>query len=159
VKKLLSPAALASEQYRDHLRRIMARGAQVRISGSALPHETIIIDQRIAILAGRHTPAGREYTMTASPALVSGVNALFHAAWSAATDLRSYLCGEAPHLDDSAREILRALSDGLTDEAASRRLGISLRTYRRRVASLMTALEADSRFQAGLRAGELGLAR
>jgi len=34
----------------------------------------------------------------------------------------------------------------------------SLRTYRRRVAELMAALEAGSRFQAGVRAGELGLA-
>ncbi len=47
---------------------------------------------------------------------------------------------------------------GLTDEAAARRLGTSLRIYRRRVAELMAALEAGSRFQAGVRAGELGLA-
>jgi DNA-binding NarL/FixJ family response regulator len=46
----------------------------------------------------------------------------------------------------------------LTDETAARRLGTSLRTYRRRVAELMAALEAGSRFQAGVRAGELGLA-
>jgi DNA-binding NarL/FixJ family response regulator len=56
-----------------------------------------------------------------------------------------------------AREILRALGAGLTDEVASRRMGVSLRTYRRRVADLMRALDSDSRFQAGLRAGELGL--
>jgi hypothetical protein len=37
---------------------------------------------------------------------------------------------------------------GLSDEAAARRLGTSLRTYRR-VAELMAALEAGSRFQAG----------
>lgn len=42
-----------------------------------------------------------------------------------------------------------------TDEAASRRLGVSLRTYRRRVAALMAALGARSRFQAGLRAREI----
>jgi DNA-binding NarL/FixJ family response regulator len=52
----------------------------------------------------------------------------------------------------------RRLGAGLTDEAAARRLGTSLRTYRRRVAELMAALEAGSRFQAGVRAGELGLA-
>jgi DNA-binding NarL/FixJ family response regulator len=34
---------------------------------------------------------------------------------------------------------------------------LSLRTYRRRVAELMTALGATSRFQAGARAHELGL--
>jgi DNA-binding NarL/FixJ family response regulator len=160
VTKLVSPSVLANEPYRDHLRRRMAAGAQVRSSGSALPRETIIIDRRIAIIAGGHTPAGREYTVTTSPALVAGVHDLFQATWSAATDFGSYLTREAPPLlDESARGVLRALSDGLTDEAASRRLGVSLRTYRRRVAELMTALEADSRFQAGLRAGELGLAR
>jgi hypothetical protein len=36
-------------------------------------------------------------------------------------------------------------------------LGMSLRTYRRRVAELMAAVGASSRFQAGLRARELGL--
>jgi hypothetical protein len=34
---------------------------------------------------------------------------------------------------------------------------MSLRTYRRRVAELLNALDAGSRFQAGMRAGELGL--
>ena len=43
-------------------------------------------------------------------------------------------------------------------EPAARRLGTLLRTYRRRVAELMATLEAGSRFQAGIRAGELGLA-
>ncbi|RPK77169.1 hypothetical protein EES45_21935 [Streptomyces sp. ADI97-07] len=55
--------------------------------------------------------------------------------------------------------ILDALGSGLTDASAARRLGVSLRTYRRRVAELMAVLEAGSRFQAGLRAGELGLPR
>jgi DNA-binding NarL/FixJ family response regulator len=132
----------------------------VRISGAALPHETILIDQAVAILAGKRTRAGREYTVTTSPALVAGIAALFQAAWEAATDFGAYLTTQAPvHLDHSSREILRLLGMGMTDEVAARRLGLSLRTYRRRVADLMAALEAGSRFQAGLRAGELGLAR
>ena len=59
---------------------------------------------------------------------------------------------------------LGVISDGsrfpgrASRQAAARRLGTSLRTYRRRVAELMAALEAGSRFQAGVRAGELGLA-
>jgi hypothetical protein len=47
----------------------------------------------------------------------------------------------------------------LTDEVAASRLGSSLRTYRRRVAEPMAVLEVGSRFQAGMRAGELGRAR
>jgi hypothetical protein len=34
---------------------------------------------------------------------------------------------------------------------------MSVRTYRRRVAELLDILDAGSRFQAGVRAGELGL--
>jgi DNA-binding NarL/FixJ family response regulator len=157
-KKLYSPLVLADEKQRDRLRQVMERGAQVRISGSPLPHETIIIDRRVMILAGRQGPGGREYSVTTAQTLVDGVHALFSAAWEAATDLGSYFEGQVPHLDDASRTILRALGAGLTDEAAARRLGLSLRTYRRRVAEIMETLDAGSRFQAGLRAGTLGIA-
>ena len=56
-----------------------------------------------------------------------------------------------------APSLLDALASGSKDEAAARALGMSLRTYRRRVAELMAAVGATSRFQAGLRARELGL--
>lgn len=157
TRKLLSPVALADEEARVHLRLVQGAGALVRISGSPLPHETILIDRRVMILAGRENPAGREYTVTTSQALIDGVHTLFQAAWDSAVDLDVYLSGDVPHLDADGRTILRSLASGLTDEVAARRLGVSLRTYRRRVAELMARLEAGSRFQAGLRAGELGL--
>ena len=159
VRKLMSPLALADETQRAHLRRLDTAAAHVRISAAPLPHETIILDRRVAILAGQPSPLGREYTVTTSPVLVGGVYSLFTAAWEAATDLDAYLRGEVPELAPEAREILRALGSGHTDEAAARRLGTSLRTYRRRVAELRAALEVGSRFQAGVRAGELGLAQ
>ncbi|KQX50154.1 MULTISPECIES: response regulator transcription factor [unclassified Streptomyces] len=159
VRKLLSPVALADEEARAHLRLVRSKGALVRISPSPLPHETIIIDRRVMILAGQETPTGRAYTVTTSENLVDGVRSLFQAVWEAAVDLETYLHSDVPHLDADGRVILRALGSGLTDASAAKRLGVSLRTYRRRVAELMTTLEADSRFQAGLRAGELGLPR
>jgi DNA-binding NarL/FixJ family response regulator len=159
VRKMWSPLVLADEAQRAHLLRLGTAGTHVRISSAPLPHETMILDRRVAILAGQPSPAGREYTVTTSPVLVSGVYSLLSAAWEAAIDLDACLRGEVPELAPEAREVLRALGAGLTDEAAARRLGTSLRTYRRRVAELMAALEAGSRFQAGVRAGELGLAR
>lgn len=159
VRKLLSPVALVDEEARAHVRLVQSQGALVRISGSLLPHETIIIDRRVMILAGQETPVGREYSVTTSPVLVDGVHSLFRAIWDAADDLDTYLRSNVPHLDADGRVILEALGSGLTDESAARRLGVSLRTYRRRVAELMEKLEAGSRFQAGLRAGELGLPR
>ncbi|OUC93374.1 LuxR family transcriptional regulator [Streptosporangium minutum] len=158
-RKLLSPVALAEEEARAHLRLVRSKGALVRISGSPLPHETILIDRRVMILAGRETPTGREYTVTTSQILVDGVHSLFRAIWDSAVDLDTYLRSDVPQLDADGRMILEALGSGLTDESAAKRLGVSLRTYRRRVAELMASLEAGSRFQAGLRAGELGLPR
>ncbi|WP_405876641.1 DNA-binding response regulator [Streptomyces sp. NBC_00005] len=158
-RKLLSPVALADEEARAHLRLVRSKGALVRISRSPLPHETILIDRRVMILAGQETPTGREYTVTTSQILVDGVHSLFRAIWDAAVDLETYLRSDVPHLDADGRMILKALASGLTDESAAKRLGVSLRTYRRRVAELMAQLEAGSRFQAGLRAGELGLPR
>ncbi|WP_393053412.1 DNA-binding response regulator [Streptomyces sp. LN549] len=158
-RKLLSPVALVDEEARAHLRLVQSKGALVRISGAPLPHETIIIDRRVMILAGRETPAGREYSVTTSQTMVDGVHSLLSAVWDNSAELDAYLRSDVPHLDDEGRAILRALGSGLTDESAARRLGVSLRTYRRRVAELMAALEAGSRFQAGLRAGELRLPR
>ncbi|GAB7106504.1 response regulator transcription factor [Streptomyces phaeofaciens JCM 4814] len=157
TRKLYSPSALADERGREHLGALADRGAQVRIAATALPHETIVVDRRCAILAGLPAPGGREYTLTTAPTLVGGVYALFEAAWESATDLDVFLRGEQPHLDAGSRTVLRALGSGATDETAARELGMSLRTYRRRVAELLAALDADSRFQAGMRAGELGL--
>jgi hypothetical protein len=158
-RKLLSPAALADEESRAHLRLVRSKGALVRISGSRLPHETILIDRRVMILAGREAPTGREYTVTTSQTLIDGVHSLFQAIWDTAADFDTYLRGEVPDLDTDGRLILEALGSGLTDASAAQRLGLSLRTYRRRVAELMAKLDAGSRFQAGLRAGELGLPR
>ncbi|MEU9562332.1 DNA-binding response regulator [Streptomyces sp. NPDC048161] len=157
TRKLLSPVALAEEEARAHLRLVQSEGALVRISSSPLAHETIIIDRRVMILAGRETPTGREYTVTTSQVLIDGVHSLFTAVWDESADLGTYLRRDVPHLDADGRTVLKALGSGLTDESAAKRLGVSLRTYRRRVAELMDTLEAGSRFQAGLRAGELGL--
>ncbi|MEW1929583.1 DNA-binding response regulator [Streptomyces sp. NPDC088360] len=157
VRKLYTPAVLADEEQRLHLFDIAAAGGQVRVRAAALPHETIIIDRRVMILAGRSGARGREFTITTAPALVGGVHALMCATWDAGTPIADYLRHEAEGLDADSLAVLRALADGLTDAVGARRVGMSVRTYRRRVAELMTALEADSRFQAGVNASRRGL--
>ncbi|MFF4830294.1 DNA-binding response regulator [Streptomyces sp. NPDC001315] len=164
ARKLFSPAVLVDERDRETLREMAAQGFQVRIAAAPLPQGMMFIDRRTMILTepataepgvGRH----RQYSMSAAPVLVGGAYALFEAAWEAAADLEVFLGSDRPRLDAHARTVLRALGSGVTDEAAARELGMSLRTYRRRVAELLVALGADSRFQAGIRAGELGLTR
>ncbi|MDL4774669.1 helix-turn-helix transcriptional regulator [Actinomadura xylanilytica] len=155
--KLYTPAALADEESERHLLELSRHGARVRICGTALPHETIIVDRRVAILAGPQVAGVREFTVVRSKGVVDSVRSLYWATWEAATDLAEYRRHRPPALSGESREILRLLGGGFKDEAAARRLGLSLRTYRRRVAEILTLLDAASRFQAGLRAHELGL--
>jgi DNA-binding NarL/FixJ family response regulator len=155
--KLYSPAALADEESERHLVELARAGLRVRICPAPLPHETIIVDRRVAILAGPASGGVREYTVVRSPGVVKGVVSLYRATWETAVELAEYRRDRPPALSEESRRILRMLGDGLKDEAAARRLGMSLRTYRRRVAEILTLLDAGSRFQAGIRAHEFGL--
>lgn len=157
VRKLYSTAALADEAQRLHLLELQGIGARVRICATGLPHETIISDRKAMILAGAKVRGEREFTATTSATLIEAVYAMFDAAWEGAVPLADYLSKDLPVIDADGRAVLQMLTTGLTDEAAARRMGLSLRTYRRRVAEMMRLLEAESRFQAGVRAGELGL--
>ncbi|GGZ26346.1 hypothetical protein GCM10010387_19560 [Streptomyces inusitatus] len=54
------------------------------------------------------------------------------------------------------RAVLQALLAGLTDETAAVKLGVSGRTYSRRVGELLAALGTTSRFRAGAEAARRG---
>ncbi|WP_207954687.1 LuxR C-terminal-related transcriptional regulator [Saccharopolyspora elongata] len=56
-----------------------------------------------------------------------------------------------------AQQVLKMLYAGHTDEVAAQELAVSVRTYRRYVAEIVELLGANSRFQAGVRAAEVGL--
>ncbi|MFD1371823.1 helix-turn-helix domain-containing protein [Actinoplanes sichuanensis] len=61
-------------------------------------------------------------------------------------------------LPEHLAEVLDQLASGATDLAACRKLGVSGRTYSRRVSELLDHLGVASRFQAGIVAARLGLA-
>ncbi|MEU9101912.1 DNA-binding response regulator [Streptomyces sp. NPDC048361] len=160
LRKLYTPQALPDAHAERRLGRMVAKGAHIRICAAPLAQETIVLDRRVAILAGAPTGGTRTYTVIRSPDVVAGLRSLMRAAWDTSPDLDEHLRRRPGALSAEARRILRMLGAGHTDESAARLLGMSLRTYRRRVADLMEVLGATSRFQAGLRARELdGLAR
>jgi DNA-binding NarL/FixJ family response regulator len=155
VRKLYSPAVLVDPRSEPLVRQLESLGATIRITTAALP-ETILIDRRVVITAGDPDERPRRYRVVTAPEVVGSVVALFDATWRTAID-RSVYEASLTGLRDLAPSLLDALASGSKDEAAARALGLSLRTYRRRVAELMAAVGATSRFQAGLRARELGL--
>ncbi|GAB4085932.1 response regulator transcription factor [Myceligenerans cantabricum] len=130
-------------------------GVDVRVTTQEL-NETIILDGRVAILAGDQRTGERTYSIITRRETVQAVSSLFEAAWQSATDLAVHDT-EVAEVRLLAPQVLDLLGQGVKDETAARELGLSVRTYRRRVAELMAALGAGSRFQAGVRARELGL--
>ncbi len=86
--------------------------------------------------------------------IVAALTLWFESLWSRATPL-SELEGSRAR-PDLRRFLLEQLVAGATDEVIARKLGLSLRTVRRRVAALMADLGADTRFQAGVEAARRG---
>ncbi|MGW2226346.1 DNA-binding response regulator [Streptomyces formicae] len=90
MRKLYTPRALASRESEERLLGIAESGAQVRISTAPLAHEAIVVDRRVAILAGAPVRGVRTFTVIRSPVAVEGVRALVYAAWETATDLAEF---------------------------------------------------------------------
>lgn len=136
--------------------QMLALGARVRVS-AVLPIRLLIVDRTSAMLP--FDPEHREegVILTTAPGMVGALCELFDRQWADAAPLAT-----APRLDEatgltgSEAELLKILSGGLTDEAAAKRLGVSVRTVKRRMEDLMRRLEAGSRFEAGYKAGKRG---
>ncbi|MFC8896051.1 helix-turn-helix transcriptional regulator [Streptomyces cinereoruber] len=139
----------------EHARWLTGRGAEVR-TVPALPMRLWIKDRELAMVPIDPADSAAGAVLLRQPGAVTAFLALFEAVWASAVPF-----GEAPRrsLEDPGsqpRELLRLLALGYTDEAAARRLGISLRSERRLISELMERLDARSRFQLGQRAVENG---
>lgn len=155
VRKIYRPGVLLDASAARELHEHAGNGVAIRMSTQDI-NETIILDRRTVILAGHVVDGVRRYSVLSEPELVTGVVSLFEAAWRGTRELASFDADMA-QVRLLAPRILDLLATGMKDEAAARELGLGLRTYRRRVAELMQALGANSRFQAGARARQFGL--
>ncbi|MFF3012787.1 LuxR C-terminal-related transcriptional regulator [Streptomyces sp. NPDC057939] len=130
-------------------------GGEIR-TVPTLPMRIIVIDRRTAILPidPKDSRAGALLVREAS--VIDALVTLFERLWESGLPLGTSGQRDGQGLTAQERELLRILASGLTDEAAGKRLGLSLRSVRRIMADLMTRLEARSRFEAGVRAVEYG---
>lgn len=86
--------------------------------------------------------------------IVGALTMWFESMWASATPVPDLESGDITL--DGRQFLIEQLNAGATDEVIARKLGISLRTVRRRIASLMTELGVDTRFQAGVEAVRRG---
>lgn len=142
---------------RSYVSAMVEAGAEIR-TADQLPDILFIVDREIAFIPKRTHPDQKPGALVVrEPVLISFLCALFEQFWITSTPFLDEGPGYQNASDDLKRSVLELLAQGLKDEVVARRLGMSVRTCRRHIAALMQELGAESRFEAGVRAAQLGL--
>lgn len=134
-----------------------ARGEEVRLVPRP-PARLIVADDQLAFVLLDDQPDRVRGVLVHPSPLLNAITTLVDQFWERAIPLDSREESEgAWRISDEDAALLRLLAAGLKDQAIARHLGIGLRTVVRRIGNLSRALDADTRFQAGLQAVRRGL--
>ncbi len=137
----------------DALRTRAQLGEQVRVM-SELPTRMFILGDAHAVLPEPLGYADEPRIHVRQRSIVSALTLWFELLWSRAAPVPELESGQGR--PDERQFLLEQLMAGVTDEVIARKLGIGLRTVRRRISALMTELGVDTRFQAGVEAVRRG---
>jgi DNA-binding CsgD family transcriptional regulator/sugar-specific transcriptional regulator TrmB len=140
----------------SYARWLTEQGGQVR-TAVQVPPWMMIFDRRRAVVPSDPEDQGAGVMVTREHAVLAALGAIFQQSWDVAIPVgQDRAADPGSGLTPVEKELLLLLAGGMTDESAAKRLGVSLRTIRRMMASLMERLDATSRFQAGLKAAQRG---
>ena len=143
---------------RADLERSTALGEQSRVLPGA-PTKLIRADDRIGLIPLQAAPSTIESIVVVhQSALLEALGALFESLWARALPLPLNIDEPVSEDGPTADEmrLLALLITGVPDVVIARQLGLSYRTFQRRLHELMDRLGAETRFQAGIRAVILG---
>lgn len=142
-----------------YVKEIRAGGGDVRTSPHHWDHDLALFDDTIALISacgGQDQPAMGGLAI-GDETLLYLFGSILGWAWTESVPLLDQGDHEQAVASEVKRSVARLLEMGLKDEAIARRLGLSLRTCRKRIAELMEELDSTSRFQAGAQAVRRGL--
>ncbi|WP_406724650.1 transcriptional regulator [Streptomyces sp. GD-15H] len=153
LRLLCTQAMLDSGVVQPH----MLESLRYEVRVARVPMLQVMIVDGAAALVTSQAVIGRQASVIRATTVIGTLGALFEGLWRHAVPVEKWIDFGDRDRADVARQILTRLQIGITDEVAARELSVSVRTYRRYVAEIMALLGASSRFQAGVRAAELGL--
>jgi hypothetical protein len=157
VRAIYPAHRLADDSGRRCLQRSVADGTQIRAVAKP-PLSLLLLDRAIAIIDKPDDGSGWPSSIVMrGQDLLSPLCALFDICWAYASDVSAEAKPDtAGGLNSDDHLLLNLMGEGWKDEHASRQLGMSVRTLRRRLGRIMDDLGAVSRFQAGVLAGRRG---
>ncbi|MEU9374820.1 helix-turn-helix transcriptional regulator [Streptomyces sp. NPDC048255] len=138
----------------EHANWLTQLGGQVRTVAS-LPTRMLVVDRSTALIPVSDDSSAGAVVLTGHGMLVA-LCALFESTWESAQPLAEVPVLGPNGLTAQQAAAVRLLSEGHTDDAIAKRLGVSSRTARRIANELMERLGARSRFEAGARAVQQG---
>jgi DNA-binding CsgD family transcriptional regulator/sugar-specific transcriptional regulator TrmB len=142
----------------DHIGVGVALGEQARMLPE-VPVKLVLVDDRTAVIPLQAAPTAIESAVIVhQSALLEAISALFETLWQLAIplELGSGDVGLPDRATAEESRILALLTAGLPDEAIARQLGLSDRTYQRRMRDLMERLHVQTRFQLARQAARRG---
>jgi DNA-binding CsgD family transcriptional regulator len=166
IRALYQHASLADAAVHRQMVELAAADALVRTHAEPAG-QLVVFDTEVAVVFNREPTPGTEPTGTIElPAavavrdatVIAHLRATFDRSWADATSSDPDDGGTSTDLGPLQLSIVRLLAQGFKDDMVARRLGMSVRTCRRHIKEIMDTLDADSRFQAGVRAALNGSA-
>jgi DNA-binding CsgD family transcriptional regulator len=156
-RSLYQNSVLADRRNMEYARWLSNLGNEIR-SIPVIPLRMIIVDRSLAAILHRQPQLPLEMFVVREPALVIPLIELYEMSWATAKPIDGPDAKQTDEREPTQQELalLRFLASGSTDEAAAKKLGVSVRTVRRIMAELMDQLEASSRFEAGHKATQRG---
>ncbi|TDC24972.1 response regulator transcription factor [Streptomyces sp. 8K308] len=149
-RSIMVAASLDHPPTAAYLAELARHGAGVRLVPEAT-ERLLMSDRLVALLPARGDVLDDGALVVTEPGIIASVAGLFERAWAQAEPYP-----RPAGLPETERRVLAAMCSGSLDETGARAVGVSVRTYRRRVADLMRQLGAGSRAQAALLARERG---
>lgn len=136
-----------TREYVDHMR---AHGAEIRTLDEFF-NRLIVIDRRMAMVPGATSDSA---VVVHDRHLVSYLADVFERSWERGRDyLITSSVGETQIAAEVRQMTVRMLTEGHSDSASAKRVGVSTRTYASYVAALKQEYGVQTRFQLGLAMG------
>lgn len=151
MRTLYQHTARRSRSTRGYVERILAHGAKVRTLDEFF-NRLIVIDRRLAVIPGGAPDVA---VAVVDPNLVSYLADVFDRSWERGLDYEGAEVAKETGVADEVRQLtVRMLTEGHSDPASAKRVGISTRTYASYVAALKQEYGVETRFQLGYAMGQ-----
>ncbi|MEV0811052.1 helix-turn-helix domain-containing protein [Micromonospora sp. NPDC050200] len=153
-RAVYAPEALEIPGALEEITELARRGERGRVL-PGMPLKLAIADARVALLPLSLDLETTQVALIHKSTLLDALVDLFETYWELAVPIGGD-AGEVRTIDEETRQLLTLQASGLKDDAIARQLGLSIRTMRRRMRTLLDELSATNRFQAGVQAARRG---